>query len=77
MAEVEVNVNYSVKELLAKMDTKLDVALTQMISKADADRVQRVEARTQALEDFKSRVYGALALFTILLSAGAFKIFTG
>ena len=50
MAEDAGSVSYSVKELLAKQDGKLDTILLTLTSKADREEMAGVERRVTALE---------------------------
>ena len=50
MAEEAGSISYSVKELLAKQDGKLDTILLTLTSKADREEMAGVERRVTALE---------------------------
>lgn len=43
-------ISFTVKELLAKMDTKLDAIVARLDEKADAHDLEQLEARVGALE---------------------------
>lgn len=49
-ASEDLSVNYSVKELIARVDVKLDVVLGLLAEKADRASVERLDGRVTMLE---------------------------
>ncbi len=62
-------VRFTVKELLAKMDAKLDAIGLAIHAKADHATVEELEHRVSSLERWRSLLTGGYAVVLLLLGA--------
>lgn len=67
-------VRYTVKELLGKIDQKLDALDAKLDHKADSDTVEQLSARISNLESWRNRFIGAGIVMSILFSAFGFIV---
>lgn len=69
------SVNYTVKELLARVDLKVDGLYEKLDNKVDQVEFVKVKAVVDDLVGFKARIYGAIAVLSALTAAGVFHNF--
>ena len=68
------SVNYSVKELLGRVDLKIDGLYDKLDTKTDQSEFVLLKADVEDLKTFKAKAYGAIAVVGLLASAGLFHI---
>ncbi len=66
----DMKVSWPVKDLLDRMDTKLDTLAVEMRSKATSVELMELERRVKTIERWQWRMTGAGALTVLLLSIG-------
>lgn len=66
---VTVSVNYSVKELLARVDLKVDGLYVVLASKVDTAEFTALQVEVASLKAFKFKVQGAIASVGALSTA--------
>ena len=62
-------VTFTVKELLERLDVKLDRLDLKLDTKAENHQVEALERRMDLLEDWRNRIAGGLAV--VVLAVGA------
>lgn len=69
------SVNYTVKELLARVDLKIDGLYAHLDSKVDTAEFIVVKTDVEDLKAFKFRTYGALVVLAAVTSTGVIHAF--
>lgn len=69
------SVNYTVKELLARVDLKIDGLYAHLDSKVDTAEFVVVKSDVEDLKAFKFRTYGALVVIAAIASTGVVHSF--
>lgn len=69
------SVNYSVKELLGRVDLKIDGLYDKLDTKVDQTEFVLVKTDVDDLKTFKAKAYGAIAVIGLLAGAGLFHPF--
>jgi hypothetical protein len=62
------SIRFTVKELLARMDTKLDSIVTSLEEKADQGDYENLEKRVRSLELWRSATVGVLSAGVVVAS---------
>lgn len=69
-ANADGSVNYTVKELLARVDLKIDGLYAHLDAKVDRAEFIQLKTEVEAFSTFKAKVYGAIAVIALIASAG-------
>lgn len=69
------SVNYTVKELIGRVDLKIDGLYDKLDTKVDMIEFVTVKTDVDDLKTFKAKAYGAIAVIGLLASAGLFHPF--
>jgi hypothetical protein len=75
VAEPDGSVNYTVKELLARVDLKIDGLYDKLDTKADQADLDVVKTEVEGLKADRYKAYGAIVMIGFLAGAGLFHPF--